>query len=377
MDTPFASLATWTLFLLQTMSNGNLYEVQTNTRTEVSLPPTLQRPTPSKVHKLERNWTTVSPGYSPTPWNAPCMAKSCDSSIEKISEDEHNRRRSESTINRKRAMCCCAEHRYEVKDGYPLNPSGRTGLSGRGLCPRWGPNHYIKLLFVKKEKSKKDVMHFLLSLNGTDDLENAYFEGFVDDPEEEFFPADLHDTISYDLNLQFKDSKKAEKLMKKARKRSARVLGGSVPSHMNTDHAWVEGQVYLVLCEKNVELCEYGLRTLQTKQGYRWFLWNRESSIRETERLTKSMPNDDEETRTELAGYSIFCQGCHPDMKLALLGATAIGVFVATILTIRFSILAVWLASLTAGIVGVILLPLAVLITTIILYDFMERIKMK
>ena len=25
--------------------------------------------------------------------------------------------------------------------GYPLNPMGRTGLCGRGVLPRWGPNH--------------------------------------------------------------------------------------------------------------------------------------------------------------------------------------------------------------------------------------------
>lgn len=31
---------------------------------------------------------------------------------------------------------------YEVTDeGYPVNPIGRTGIIGRGLLGRWGPNH--------------------------------------------------------------------------------------------------------------------------------------------------------------------------------------------------------------------------------------------
>jgi len=30
---------------------------------------------------------------------------------------------------------------YKLKDGLPLNPIGRTGLSGRGSLGRWGPNH--------------------------------------------------------------------------------------------------------------------------------------------------------------------------------------------------------------------------------------------
>lgn len=30
---------------------------------------------------------------------------------------------------------------YDVIDGYPLNPIGRTGIVGRGVLGRWGPNH--------------------------------------------------------------------------------------------------------------------------------------------------------------------------------------------------------------------------------------------
>ena len=30
---------------------------------------------------------------------------------------------------------------YSVKDGRPLNPVGRTGLAGRGILGKWGPNH--------------------------------------------------------------------------------------------------------------------------------------------------------------------------------------------------------------------------------------------
>lgn len=30
---------------------------------------------------------------------------------------------------------------YKVENKYPLNPEGRTGLRGRGVLGRWGPNH--------------------------------------------------------------------------------------------------------------------------------------------------------------------------------------------------------------------------------------------
>lgn len=30
---------------------------------------------------------------------------------------------------------------YKIENGYPLNPIGRTGIIGRGVLGRWGPNH--------------------------------------------------------------------------------------------------------------------------------------------------------------------------------------------------------------------------------------------
>lgn len=30
---------------------------------------------------------------------------------------------------------------YTVQNKRPLNPEGRTGLKGRGVLGRWGPNH--------------------------------------------------------------------------------------------------------------------------------------------------------------------------------------------------------------------------------------------
>lgn len=39
-------------------------------------------------------------------------------------------------VNRKSHM-----GNYEIYDGRPLNPLGRTGLKGRGILGKWGPNH--------------------------------------------------------------------------------------------------------------------------------------------------------------------------------------------------------------------------------------------
>ncbi|CDW52076.1 Transient receptor potential cation channel, subf amily M, member 2 isoform LF-TRPM2 [Trichuris trichiura] len=40
--------------------------------------------------------------------------------------------------------------KYDVtKSNVPLNPIGRTGLSGRGLLPRYGPNHLVILILKR------------------------------------------------------------------------------------------------------------------------------------------------------------------------------------------------------------------------------------
>ncbi|KRZ77517.1 ADP-ribose pyrophosphatase, mitochondrial [Trichinella papuae] len=39
--------------------------------------------------------------------------------------------------------------RYELKDGRPVNPAGLTGMQGRGLLPRWGPNIFCTFLVTR------------------------------------------------------------------------------------------------------------------------------------------------------------------------------------------------------------------------------------
>jgi transient receptor potential cation channel subfamily M protein 2 len=39
--------------------------------------------------------------------------------------------------------------RYKLQDGLPLNPFGRTGITGRGLLNYWGPNHVIEAVFTR------------------------------------------------------------------------------------------------------------------------------------------------------------------------------------------------------------------------------------
>lgn len=50
---------------------------------------------------------------------------------------------------------------YEIQNGRPRNPAGRTGLVGRGLLGRWGPNHAADPIITrwKKNNSGNKITH--------------------------------------------------------------------------------------------------------------------------------------------------------------------------------------------------------------------------
>ncbi|XP_076821168.1 transient receptor potential cation channel subfamily M member-like 2 isoform X1 [Clavelina lepadiformis] len=47
--------------------------------------------------------------------------------------------------------------RYMVVDGWPRNPKGRTGLAGRGVLGRYGPNHFAAWVITRWKRNGLDV----------------------------------------------------------------------------------------------------------------------------------------------------------------------------------------------------------------------------
>lgn len=47
---------------------------------------------------------------------------------------------------------------YEVHDKIPINPFGRTGIIGRGLLGRWGPNHAADPIVTKWKRDSNGTI---------------------------------------------------------------------------------------------------------------------------------------------------------------------------------------------------------------------------
>ncbi|KAK6737888.1 hypothetical protein RB195_020159 [Necator americanus] len=111
----------------------------------------------------------------------------------------------------------------------PINPMGRTGLRGRGVLGRWGPNHAADPLVTRLKNGK---LQFVAIKRG-DTGEWAIPGGMVDAGEQ------VSETLKREFSeetLGGKVRSELEQLWKKGRE----LYRGYVDDHRNTDNAWME-----------------------------------------------------------------------------------------------------------------------------------------
>jgi ADP-ribose pyrophosphatase len=126
-------------------------------------------------------------------------------------------------------------------EGYPLNPQGRTGLRGRGLLGKWGPNHAADPIVTRLNPTTKKLE--MVAVQRADTKEWAIPGGMVDPGERvsatlkrEFCEEALgHDEMTEAQRKSIKEQ--AEKLFASE---GDEVYRGYVDDPRNTDNAWME-----------------------------------------------------------------------------------------------------------------------------------------
>lgn len=108
--------------------------------------------------------------------------------------------------------------------GHPLNPYGRTGLAGRGLLGKWGPNFAADPIITRSNSINGRIE--LLVIKRKDNGKWAIPGGMVDKNE------DVNDT----LRREFKEETGVDLDMINARE----IYRGYVVDPRNTDNAWIE-----------------------------------------------------------------------------------------------------------------------------------------
>uniref|UniRef100_A0A5S6QK84 Uncharacterized protein n=1 Tax=Trichuris muris TaxID=70415 RepID=A0A5S6QK84_TRIMR len=227
----------------------------------------MKRPKPPHVPKNLQSWNESYPGYSPIKWTESCGYKECDPEIS-LSGFNPKFNEKDGNVNRKSAGSVCHCGSYLIRDHLPLNPGGRTGLIGRGMLPRYGPNHLVGVIFIWESNGKLTVLK--RSINSS--YEDSLLTGFVDDPDKHPLPLHLYESVKEGLMQKYMDDKKVKKIMKRQHKKFLKLLAGSIPSQWETDNAWIELTLFIIPCQKTKLLCRYGLPLLKRERGLDWYV---------------------------------------------------------------------------------------------------------
>lgn len=145
------------------------------------------------------------------------------------------------------------EGNYRVENGKPLNPRGRTGVTGRGLLGRWGPNHAADPIVTRWKVdangakmhhlvSKRPILQFV-SIKRKDCGEWAIPGGMVDPGEHVSLTLQREFSEEALNSLALPASEKAiihERITQLFNSPGFQVYKGYVDDPRNTDNAWME-----------------------------------------------------------------------------------------------------------------------------------------
>ncbi|CAI5440881.1 unnamed protein product [Caenorhabditis angaria] len=115
----------------------------------------------------------------------------------------------------------------------PINPMGRTGICGRGILGRWGPNHAADPIVTRKNP-ETSALEFV-AIQRKDNGEWAIPGGMVDAGENvsETLKREFSEEAMSGVNVDAKD-------LKKLWENGRELYRGYVDDPRNTDNAWME-----------------------------------------------------------------------------------------------------------------------------------------
>ncbi|XP_077286494.1 ADP-ribose pyrophosphatase, mitochondrial isoform X2 [Arctopsyche grandis] len=192
----------------------------------------------------------------------------------------------DSTVDRR-----SFEGDYTIEDGYPLNPAGRTGLRGRGLLGRWGPNHAADPIVTrwKRDDNKTIVQNpitnksilQLIVIKRRDNGMWALPGGMVDSGEEVCSAAirEFLEEATNSLQKSHDDNIALKSQLEDFFCTGKEVYRGYVDDPRNTDNAWMETTAFNFHDNTGDTVGDIALTAGDDAVGAKWIDVNKELSL--------------------------------------------------------------------------------------------------
>ncbi|XP_040580343.1 ADP-ribose pyrophosphatase, mitochondrial [Lepeophtheirus salmonis] len=230
-----------------------------------------------KVPNIDCSWDDEFDIYDPITFTAPFVLKAAwaDPPLEDRTPKWNS---IDGKVDRR-----SGEGKYRIQGNICLNIKGRTGLRGRGVLGKWGPNHAadpIVTRWKRKEGSNeieihpnsgKKVLQFV-GIKRKDTGEWALPGGMVDPGEKvsitvrrEFMEEAMNSTQGTP-----EENAQKEKMVERFFSKGVEIYRGYVDDPRNTDNAWMETTAFLFHDEDGKEIAEFDLKAGDDAVDLKW-----------------------------------------------------------------------------------------------------------
>ncbi|XP_071850112.1 ADP-ribose pyrophosphatase, mitochondrial-like isoform X2 [Apostichopus japonicus] len=227
------------------------------------------------------DWSAEWKDYSPVEYTAPSVkAGPVWADVDITSENDSKKFKFnliDGKVNRK-SHCS----KYTTPGGIPRNPNGRTGMNGRGLLGKWGPNHAADPIVTRWKRDKKGkqildptsgkpVLQFV-SIMRKDSGVWAIPGGMVDAGERVSvtLKREFGEEALNSIDIPDKERKSTEKEIAALFKHGYEVYRGYVDDPRNTDNAWMETIAVNFHDEKGKSVGKFNLTAGDDAQDAHW-----------------------------------------------------------------------------------------------------------
>ncbi|KRT79680.1 hypothetical protein AMK59_7182, partial [Oryctes borbonicus] len=173
------------------------------------------------------------------------------------------------------------EGEYVVENNRPLNPRGRTGITGRGVLGRWGPNHAADPIVTRwKTANGKKILHSKTNLpilqfcaiQRRDNNEWGIPGGMVDPGEtvSETLKREFQEETLNGLEVNKRQMEKDKKMIAEFFKSGKEIYKGYVDDPRNTDNAWIETLAYNFHDDNGQSVGKFSLHAGDDAKNVKW-----------------------------------------------------------------------------------------------------------